>query len=91
LHNKLLHIDGLHRQWEDGVPSVWANEYDNEDGDDDIEVDEDVDDLLDAIVRLRNPVSERNYGIDEPHRPPARRSRADSSTGYNPNITTSLQ
>ncbi len=68
LHNKLLHIDGLHRQWEDGVPSVWANEYDNEDGDDDIEVDEDVDDLPDAIVRLRNPVSERNYEIDKPHR-----------------------
>ena len=27
-----------------------------------------MDDLPDAIVRLRNPVSERNYGIDEPHR-----------------------
>ncbi|KAI2504248.1 Plant transposon protein [Fragilaria crotonensis] len=67
LHNKLLHIDGLHTQWEDGVRSVWENEYDNDDGDNDIELeDEDEDDdIPDAIVRLRNPVSERNFGIGE--------------------------
>jgi hypothetical protein len=66
LHNKLLHIDGLHTRWEDGVRSVWEDEYDNDDGDNDIEAEDGEDeDIPDAIVRLRNPVSEQNYGIDE--------------------------
>ena len=39
LHNKLLDIDGLDKQWEQGVPSIWSTEYDNDDGDEDNEED----------------------------------------------------
>ena len=59
LHNKLLHIDGLHTLWEDGVRSIWEKEYDNDDGDNDIKAEEGEDeDIPDAIARLRNPVPE---------------------------------
>jgi hypothetical protein len=55
LIQRLLRIN---RQWEEGVPSVWANEYDNDDGDDDDDDDDDDEDvtpLPDALVRLHNP------------------------------------
>ena len=70
LHNKLLDIDGLDEQWEQGVPSIWSSEYDNDRGDDDDEEDDTQDGaapLPNAIVRLNNAVLERNYGIDESH------------------------
>jgi hypothetical protein len=33
----LLDIDGLDKQWEQGVPSIWSIEYDNDDGHEDNE------------------------------------------------------
>lgn len=69
LHNKLLDIDGLDERWEQGVQSIWSTAYDNDDGDnDDIDgnaVNElDVPSIVpDAILRLQNPASERQYGV----------------------------
>ncbi len=66
LHNKVLEIDGLDEWWEEGIPSVWLNEHDNEEGDNNNEGNDDNDVLPpNAIVRLNNPATERNYGIDQ--------------------------
>jgi hypothetical protein len=70
LRNKLLDIDGLDKQWEQGVPSIWSTEYDNDNNDEDDEEDNieaGTATLPNAIIRINNPVLERNYGIDEPH------------------------
>jgi hypothetical protein len=71
LHNKLLDIDGLDERWEQGVQSIWSTTYDNDNGDDDDMMDDnDADNELDvplivpdAILRLQNPASERQYGV----------------------------
>lgn len=75
LHNKLLDVDGLDEEWEQGVPSIWADQYDNDLGDDDNHEHEDEDFMLDAdaaipdaLFRLQNPVNERHYGIDATER-----------------------
>ncbi len=66
----MLDIDGLDKQWEQGEPSIWSTEYNNDDGDEDDEeynIEAGTATLPNAVIRLNNPVLERNYGIDEPH------------------------
>ena len=78
LHNKLLDIDGLDELWEEGVPSVWSEAYDNEEGDsdNDNEADKNENAALppNAILRLRHPATERNFGVstveDHPQQQP---------------------
>ena len=71
LHNKLLDIDGLDEQWEQGVQSIWSTAYDNDDGDtddmgDDSSHESEIPSVLpDAILRLQNPATERRYGVSD--------------------------
>ena len=71
LNKKLLDIDGLDKQWEQGVQSIWSTTYDNDDGnngdmllDNDAVNEVDVPSIVpDAILRLQNPAFERQYGV----------------------------
>jgi DDE superfamily endonuclease len=75
LHNMLLMVDGLDRQWKEGVPSDWQGEL-GEVGADNGSIDEDDDDdnddddhhhnmipahIPDAIHRLNHPVARRSH------------------------------
>lgn len=59
LHNLLLNVDGLNKEWNNGVPSDYATTA----LDDDDEIAGAVDDIPTALQRLANPVAARDNGI----------------------------
>ena len=56
LHNMLLEVDGLSKQWKNGVKSDWETELD------------DFESLPFAMKRLCEPGTKRNYDISSSNR-----------------------